>query len=158
MPFQSQVHVLAGEGIQGTISRVEPVYGRPACAGDVNVVAGKFVFDPSTGADGVKFVGFGTASQVPAGLAIQNGSADDRTDGVSLAIAKDTVFFRLIKGYAWTKATTEASVGQKVLVVPTTGVIETGASAGSGKVDTGWVVTKGGAAGSNIEIAKSDIA
>lgn len=158
MAFQSQVYVLAGEGIQGTISRVEPVYGRPAYAGDVNVVAGKFVFDPSAGADGISYVGFGQAAQAPAGLAIQNGSADDRTDGTSLGIGKDTVFFRLIKGYAWTKATTAATVGQKVLVVPTTGVIATGASAGTGQVDTGWVVTKGGAAGSNIEIAKADIA
>ena len=158
MAFQSQVYVLAGEGIQGTISRVEPVYGRPAYAGDVNVVAGKFVFDPSAGADGISYVGFGQAAQAPAGLAIQNGSADARTDGTSMSVGKDTVFFRLIKGYAWTKSAPDATDGQKVLVVPTTGVITTGSSAGEGQVDTGWVVTKAGTAGSNIEIAKADIA
>lgn len=156
--FQSQVNILAGEGIQGTISRVEPVFGRPAVAGDANVVAGKFVFAPATGVDGVKHVGFGVASQVPAGIAIQNGSADDRTSGTSLAIGQDTVFFRLTKGYCWIKATTDATVGQKVYVVPTTGVISTGTSAPSGGVDSGFVVTKGGATGTNIEVAKADIA
>lgn len=156
--FQSQVNILAGEGIQGTISRVEPVFGRPAVAGDANVVAGKFVFAPSSNPDGVKHVGFGAAAQVPAGIAIQNGSADDRTSGTSLAIQKDTVFFRLTEGYCWIKATTDATVGQKVLVTPTTGVITTGSSAAQGEVDTGWVVTKGGATGANIEVAKAAIA
>lgn len=158
MAFQSQVYVLAGEGIQGTISRVEPVYGRPAVAGDANVVAGKFVFDPSASADGIKFVGFGVAAQVPAGVAIQNGSADDRTDGTSLAIGEDTNFFILKKGYCWTKSSTSAAYGDVVVVVPTTGVISTKATAASGDVDTGWRVVRGGAAGANIEIASKDVA
>lgn len=154
MAFQQQVYVLAGEGIQGTISRVEPVYGRPAVAGDTNVVAGKFVFEPTT-PDFITYNGVGAAATaVPVGLAIQNGSADDRTAGTSLAIAKDTVFFLLDKGYAWIKSTTDAAVGNKVIVIATTGVIKTAASAGSGEVDTGWTVTKAGTAGKNIEVRK----
>ena len=158
MPFQSQVYILAGEGIQGTISRVEPVYGRPAVAGDANVVSGKFVFAPASGADGVKFNGFGAAGTVPAGVAIQNGSADDRVAGPTLAIAKDTGYFLMTKGYCWTKATTTATYGQLVLVDPATGVITTGTAASGTAIDSGWRVVRGGAAGKNIEIATKDVA
>lgn len=158
MAFQSQVYVLAGEGIQGTISRVEPVYGRPAYADDAYVVAGKFVFDPASNADGIKFVGHGAAEQVPAGVAIQNGSADDRTASTSLAIGEDTNFFVLKKGYCWTKSSTNAAYGNYVVVVPTTGVISTKAALDQGDVDTGWRVVRGGSAGVNIEIASKDVA
>lgn len=159
--FQDKVYILPGEGIQGTISRVEPYFGLPAVAGDVNVVAGKFVFAPSANADGVTYNGFGTAMQVPAGVAVQNGSANDRplgTGETNLSISKGTVFLRLTKGFVWIKSTTAATVGQKVLVAPTTGVITTAAAAGENVVDTGWVVTKGGAIGVNIEIAPADVA
>jgi len=149
--FQNQVNILAGEGIQGTISRVEPVTGLPAIAGDANVVAGKFVFSAG---DGVTYTGFGTGAN--AGIAIQNGSADDRTTGVSLAIAQGTSFFRLTRGFAWIKSTTAAVAGDKVGVVSATGVIDTGANPSG--TDTGWVVVKGGAIGSNIEIAPAGLA
>lgn len=155
MAFQSQVYTEQALGQPGTISRDNPIVKLPYIAEGVDVVAGGFAF---AGTDAEKQVmgikdgateveGFVVVERYQAPIYGVNGDYNSLkvNEGAEVAVVK--------KGYVYAVSTTEATKGQKVLVNPTTGVITTGAEAGEGTIDTGFVVVTGADANATCEIA-----
>lgn len=152
MGFQNAVYTEQALGREGFISRNNPVVSLPMIAeGDV-VKAGGFVFDGTNPEKQV--VGASTATK--SATAIAGFVAFDRVQlnmGASSLIINEGEEVRVVKkGYAFARATTQATKGQSVYVNTTTGEIQTGSSAGDGFIDTGWKVETGAPANQVCEI------
>ena len=153
MAFQSSVNVEQALGQPGTVSRLNPLTKIPMVAEGSAVKAGGFCF---AGTDAEKQVigvdanataveGFVVFERYQAPLTgLTNYEGLTINEGSEVAVVK--------KGYCYAISTTQATKGQKVLVVLATGAIKTGSSAGTGELDTGWVVETGAAANQVCEI------
>lgn len=160
MALQKIVGALAALGIAGqevVPGQAKYLHYNPLSDGTVK--AGTFAFKGSATGDGEEF-GFASAKgadgEVPLGFV-------ERVVGENLMQVTDTATVTYQKGNAVTVAvggqfyaTAAAAVtdGQKVLIKPADGTIAYGASAGTGQVDTGWVVRlpQGGASAAKDEI------
>ncbi len=152
MGFQSSVNIEQALGQPGTVSRLNPMTKLPMLAEGDAVKAGGFCFAGTNAELQVKGVD-ATATAVEGFVVFERyqaalgGFSDNLNinEGEEVAVVK--------KGYCYAISTTQATKGQKVLVDPTTGAIATGDSAGTGQIDTGWVVVTGAAANQVCEIA-----
>lgn len=152
MGFQNVVYTEQALGREGFISRNNPVVSLPMMAEGSAVKAGGFVF---AGTNAEKQVVGASASTAEA-TAIAGLVAFDRVQlnmgASSLAINEGEEVRVVKKGYAFVRATTQAVKGQSVYVNTTTGAIETGSSASTGFIDTGWKVETGASANQVCEI------
>lgn len=111
---------------------------------------GKFAFRKTVENTGTAVVlnvasATGADSDIPLGIvekAMTAAVINSATPDVYPAGAEITI---AIRGDFAITAPATANLGDKVLVKPTDGSISFGASAGTGTVDTGWVVTRAGA-------------
>lgn len=152
MAFQSSANIDLALGKPGTISRDNPIVKLPYIAEGSDVKAGAFVFAGTDAELQVK--GLDANATAVKGLAImERYQAPLAGIGNSLAVNEGEEIAVVKRGYAYVVSTTNATVDQKVLVNSTTGIITTGANAGAGEIDTGWVVVTGAAANHVCEIA-----
>lgn len=150
MSFQSSVNIEQALGQAGTVSRLNPLTKLPMVAEGSDVKAGGFAFagtDPEKqvvgiDADATAVEGFVVFERYQAPISEREGLSIN--EGAEVAVVK--------KGYCYAISTTQATKGQKVLVVLATGAIKTGSSAGTGELDTGWVVETGASANQVCEI------
>lgn len=150
MGFQSSVNIEQAVGQAGTVSRLNPLTKLPMLAEGDDVVAGGFCFEGTDAekqvigidANATAVAGFVCFARYQAPLVEREGLKIN--EGEEIAVVK--------KGYCYAISTTAATKGQKVLVVLATGAIKTGSSAGTGELDTGWVVETGAAANQVCEI------
>ena len=151
MSFQSSVNIEQALGQAGTVSRLNPLTKLPMLAEGSDVKAGSFCF---AGTDAEKqVVGIDAdATAVEGFVVFERYQAPLGGYTNSLAITEGSEVAVVKKGYCYAISTTQATKGQKVLVVLATGAIKTGSSAGSGELDTGWVVETGASANQVCEI------
>lgn len=150
MAFQSSVNIEQALGQAGTVSRLNPLTKLPMVAEGSDVKAGGFAFagtDPEKQVKGLDasataVEGFVVFERYQAPISEREGLSIN--EGAEVAVVK--------KGYCYAISTTQATKGQKVLVVLATGAIKTGSSAGTGELDTGWVVETGASANQVCEI------
>lgn len=124
----------------------QAVYATYNPCSDGTVQAGAFAFNKAQTQEGVD-LGLASATGASA-TATPIGFVERVVDASITNVLEDatTVYpegFAVtvaIRGQYYANATGAATAGQKVLVTPTTGAITYGATAGSGTVDTGWVV------------------
>ena len=155
MAFQSQVYVEQALGKAGTISRLNPITKEPMIAEGSAVVAGGFVFAGTNPELQVVGASCATSSATAdEGLAVMERYQLNRNGFASSMVVNEGEEIAVIKkGYCYVSVTATATRGEKVFVNTTTGAIATGSSAGSGEIDTGWVVVTGASAGEVAEIA-----
>lgn len=154
MAFQSTIYSSQALGKPGTISRLNPIDKVPRIA-EADVVAGGFLFK---GTDAEKQV-IGASSSTSSATAVEGVCVFEKyqwaaSADASLAVRNGEEVALVRSGYVFVIPTTASSHGQKVFVNTTTGAIATGSSAGSGEIDTGWVVETGNAANQVCEIRK----
>lgn len=156
MAFQSTIYSEQALGKPGTIARLNPVDKVPVVA-EANVVAGGFLFAGTNPETQVIGPSAATASLTAAdieGVAVFEKMQWNASGQPSLNINNGEELAKVRSGYVYVISSTQSTYGQKVLLNPTTGEISTGASAGTGTIDTGWVVETGNAAGQVCEIRK----
>ena len=154
MALQSQVYIEQALGKEGTISRLNPIVKEPMVAEGSEVYAGAFVFAGTNPELQVVGASANTASATSVeGFAVMERYQLNRTGTSSLLVNEGEEIAVVKKGYCYAYATALATRGDKVFVNTTTGAIATGANAGTGEIDTGWVVVTGAAANHVCEIA-----
>ena len=155
MGFQSTVYIDQALGKAGTVSRDNPLTKLPMVAEGSAVKAGAFCF---AGTDAEHQV-VGASASTSSATAVAGFVVFERYQpnlsgfGSAMAVNEGEEVAVVLKGFCYCVATTAASKGQKVFVNTTTGAIATGSSAGSGEIDTGWVVMTGASANQVCEIA-----
>lgn len=152
MSFQSSVNIDQALGQPGTVSRLNPMTKLPMLAEGNAVKAGGFCFAGTNPELQVKGVD-ASATAVEGFVVFERYQAALGGFGDNLNINEGEEVAVVKKGFCYAISTTQAVKGQKVLVNPTTGAIATGASAGTGQIDTGWEVVTGAAANQVCEIA-----
>lgn len=157
MAFQNSIYITQGLGKPGTVSRLNPLEAIPVVAEGDNVLAGGFVFagtDPETQVIGPSAATAAKTAADIAGVAVFEKYQIGLTFDPSLQIRAGETLAKVRSGYVYVTATTASSNGQKVFVNPSTGEIQTAATAPTGFIDTGWVVETGNAAKQPCEIRK----
>lgn len=150
MAFQSSVNIEQALGQAGTVSRLNPLTKLPMVAEGSDVKAGGFAF---AGTDPEKqIVGIDANATAVEGFVVFERYQAPITQREGLSINEGAEVAVVKKGYCYAISTTQATKGQKVLVVLATGAIKTGSSAGTGELDTGWVVETGASANQVCEI------
>lgn len=170
MAFQTSANINLALGKPGTISRDNPVVKLPYVAEGSAVKSGGFVFAGTNpelqvvGADvnATSVVGLAVVERYQAPMSGMNNSLIVN-EGEEIAVLK--------RGYAYVVSTTNASLGQSVIVNTTTGAISTDtitynsvanlttgevtttSSVAAGSLDTGWKVVTGATANNVCEIA-----
>ncbi|MBR2771620.1 MAG: DUF2190 family protein [Bacteroidales bacterium] len=154
MAFQSTIYSELALGKPGTIARLNPIDKVPVVA-EANVVAGGFVFEGTDPEHQVVGASTDTASATEvAGVAVFEKMQWNASGQPTLNINPGEELAKVRSGYVYVVATTASTHGQKVFVNTTTGAISTGTTAGTGEIDTGWVVETGAAANQCCEIRK----
>lgn len=156
---QTQIYTAVAQGIPGSkaaLGNQYAYYPNTLAASDDTIKVGAFVWLNATSPEALADskgtgapVGFVERNQIYYNEAVIGEDAKG-----TLAVPEGSVLTVATKGDFWATSTTAATVGQKVLVTNADGKISTGASAGSGQTDTGWVVATAGAAGDPIIISK----
>lgn len=171
--FQTQVQKYPAKGAPGDKASLNAFHYTDRnyvaeSVGDVPVKVGGFVWS-SVANDTLTYEGSGVFSAVavqasasaqltaPLGIVERNLSYVnyDILDGGTLDVPDNAPLNIVIYGDLYAVATTAATPGQKVFATLADGSIQTGAKSAtvSGAVETNWVVTEGGAAGSLITIS-----
>ena len=154
MAFQSTIYSSQALGKPGTIARLNPIDKVPRVA-EANVVAGGFLFKGTNAETQVVGASSSTAELTAVeGVCVFEKYQWSPSSAASLAVRAGEEVALVRSGYVFVLSTTASTHGQKVFVNTTTGAIATGSSAGSGEIDTGWVVETGNAANQVCEIRK----
>lgn len=154
MGFQSSVYVDQALGKAGTVSRDNPLTKLPMIAEGSAVKAGAFCFAGTDAEHQVVGASSSTSSATAvAGFVVFERYQANLAGASSMAINAGEEVAVVLKGFCYCVATTAATKGQKVFVNTTTGAIVTGTTAGTGEIDTGWVVMTGASANQVCEIA-----
>lgn len=158
--FQNQVYIDQALGKPGTIARLNPIDKIPVVVEGAAVKAGGFVFEGTDPEIQVIGPSADTASKTAADVAgvfvfekyqmLLAAVADMN----SLAVNPGEQGAKVRKGYVYVTPSTASVHGQAVFVNPSTGDIQTAASAPEGLIATGWTVETGNAAGQPCEIYK----
>lgn len=158
--MQNQVYINQALGKAGTIARLNPIDKIPVIAEGTAVKAGGFVFEGTDPEVQVIGPSADTASKVAADVAgvfvFENYQlAINGVNGLNgLNVNEGQEGAKVRKGYVYVTPTTAAVHGQGVFVNPSTGEIQTAASAPETFIATGWTVETGNAANQPCEIYK----
>ncbi len=155
MGFQSQVYKEQALGKAGTVSRDNPLTKLPMIVEGSALKAGAFCFagtDPEVQVVGAS-AGTSAATAVAGFVVFERYQANLSGFGSAMTINEGEEVAVVLKGFCYCQASTAATKGQKVFVNTTTGAITTRSAAGTGEIDTGWVVVTGADANQVCEIA-----
>lgn len=160
MAFQNQVYINQALGKPGTIARLNPIDKIPVVAEGTAVAAGGFVFEGTDPEVQVIGPSSATSSKTAADIAgvfvfekyqLMLRSVSDMN---SLVVNEGEEGAKVRKGYVYVTPTTASVHGQSVFLNPSTGEIQTAASAPESFIATGWTVETGNAANQPCEIYK----
>ena len=161
MGLQTTVNINPALGIPGTAASFQGLVSTvKQYQSDGTATAGTFAL-PSTNAvntggaaASAGFVGLANSNATAAvGLVARViGAASAAGTDASLVYPAGDAVTVALRGAYYIAATGSATVGQKVLVTVATGAISFGSSAGSGEIDTGWIVQTAAASSGDIII------
>ncbi|MDR0675815.1 MAG: DUF2190 family protein [Elusimicrobiota bacterium] len=123
--FQNQANISMGLGKVGTISRRNPLTHLSFLAEGNNIVSGSFVKRGTNPEGQAKALEAGDTADLILGVAVFEKYQVNLSGQNTLIINEGEEMTVVLKGYVYIQASTASSVGDNVIVNPTTGEIRT---------------------------------